>query len=216
MKVSKKPTSITDLKKRLIMLAHKHNLSHLGSCLTALPILYEIYLNKKKKDLVVLSQGHSGLALYVVLEEFKGEDAEALLERHGVHPNRDLNIDCSTGSLGHGLPIAVGMALADRSKEVHCVTSDGEMAEGSMWEALRIAKELNLTNLKVYLNANGYSAYDSVDTKYLVKRIKAFEFPVHIYHTKLPKIPFLEGLQAHYHTMSKKDYEQLLLYYHEA
>ena len=210
---NKKPTSITDLKVRLILLSHKHQLSHLGSCLTALPILYNIYLNKKKKDRVILSQGHAGLALYVVLEEFMKADAEELLLRHGVHPNRDKFIDCSTGSLGHGLPIAVGMALADRTREVHCVVSDGEMAEGSCWEALRIAKELKLTNLKIYLNANSWSAYDSIDVDYLERRIKAFEFPVHIYRTKLPELTFLEGLEAHYHTLNEKELKQLLDYY---
>lgn len=215
--VLKEPMNITKIRQRILEISHKKQLSHLGSCLTVAPILYSIYLKKKLEDKVILSQGHAGLALYVILETFTESNAEQLLEKHGIHPNRDLEkgIFCSTGSLGHGLPIAVGMALADRSKDVHCVISDGEMAEGSCWEALRIAKQLKLDNLKVYLNANGYSAYDEVDIDYLVRRIKAFEFPVHVFKTKYPNISFLKGLQAHYHTMTKQDYEEALLYYNE-
>src|SRR4051812_33407854 len=112
-----------DLKKRIIEISYKHKLSHLGSCLTAVDIIDEIFQVKKPNEKFVLSSGHAGLALYVVLEKYEKKDfdgnlipldAEEIFEHHGTHPDRckACHLDCSTGSLGQGLPIAVGMALA--------------------------------------------------------------------------------------------------------
>jgi transketolase N-terminal domain/subunit len=95
---------INKLNERILEISIKHKLSHLGSCFTALPIIYEIFLEKQATDKFVLSSGHAGLALYVVLEHFYGVAAEHLLETYGIHPERDLEnfIDVSTGSLGLG------------------------------------------------------------------------------------------------------------------
>src|SRR5438874_161410 len=92
---------------RIIEISKKYKLSHLGSCLTAIDIIEEIYNEKQEDEKFVLSSGHAGLALYVVLEKY-GFDAEILLKHCGIHPKRmyGYGIDCSTGSLGHGLPIA--------------------------------------------------------------------------------------------------------------
>ena len=135
-----------DLIKRILEISFKYRLGHLGSCLSALDILDCIYSIRKVNDPVILSSGHAGLALYVILEKYGFANAEKLFIKHGVHPNRDLQngIYASTGSLGQGLPIAVGMAIADRKKEVFCIVSDGECAEGSIWEAVRIASEQKL------------------------------------------------------------------------
>jgi len=162
-----------------------------------------------EKDIFVLSCGHAGLALYVVLEKYLKHDAEELFEKHGVHPNRDIEngIWCSTGSLGHGLGIAVGMALADRKRKVYCLLSDGEMMEGSVWEALRIAREQRLDNLKVYLNMNGYGAYKVIDRPELIQLINANNFPIEICETHSYEFPFLTGVGAHYHVMSTEDYQ---------
>ncbi len=214
-----------DLKKRILEISYAKKLSHIGSCITAVDIIKEIFDRKKGDEKFVLSSGHAGLALYVVLEWYYlwrvnrcGEnltyitDAEQIFNHHGVHPDRcnDCGISCSTGSLGQGLPIAVGMALADRSKNVYCLISDGECAEGSIWEALRIAGENELINLKVYLNFNGYGAY---------KKIEQIEFPHHIdkkFHiiaksTNMNDWPeWLQGQQAHYVVMDEKMYKEAL------
>lgn len=205
------------MEKRIVELTHKHKLGHLGSCLTALPILDHIYRTKKDSDIVVLSSGHAGLALYVVLEEYEGRDADALVEKHGVHPNRDLEngIHVSTGSLGSGILVAVGYAVADRSRDVHVVLSDGECAEGSVWEALAFAYKHNLTNLKVHVNVNGYSAYDPVNKWYLWLRLKAFFWRTQVWFTKTPPIAFLEGLKAHYHVPNDEDKDKLTELFNE-
>lgn len=175
---------ILDISKRL-------GLSHIGSNLTALPIIEEIFKTKKQDEKFVLSNGHAGLSLATVMY---GEKAEEIIKEN-IHADRKW-CDCSTGSLGHGLGIAVGMALADRNKRLFCLISDGECAEGSIWEALRIAKEQNLDNLKVYCVANGWASYQNVDLDYLETRIKAFGFPVEFRRVQNP-IGF-EGLKGHY------------------
>ena len=177
-------------KRRIVELSYKHKLSHIGSCITSLDIIKDIYDVKEDEDRFILSAGHAGLALYVVLEQReKDVDAEVLLTMFGVHPNRWLryDIDCSTGSLGHGLGIAVGMALADKTRSVYCLVSDGEMAEGSIWEALRVASENKLKNLKISLNMNGYSGLGEVDKAELLRRIAGFvgeDLPFAVYETE--------------------------------
>jgi transketolase len=201
------------LKRRIIEISYKHKLSHLGSCLTAVDIIKEIYDTKKVDEKFVLSSGHAGLALYVVLESLGGKSAEDIYLHHGVHPDRclDCGLDCSTGSLGHGLPIAVGMALADRAKNVYCLISDGEAAEGSIWESLRIVREEQLDNLRIYLNWNNWAAYRSMFQHVTMDGIAGLsDHNLLMRHTNVEQLPFLKGQSAHYHVMSESDYLQAM------
>ena len=201
-----------DLKKRILEIAYKHKLGHLGSYLSAVPIIDEIYRNKSSEDIFILSSGHAALALYVVLEKYEGKNAEELFIKHGGHPHRDEKngIYCSTGSLGLGITVAVGRALANKNRKVYVLISDGESAEGSVWEALRFIKESNLSNIQIYVNVNGYAAYDKVDVKYLVDRLKVFLPTINIRYTSVNQYSFLRGLNAHYHVMSEEDYKSTL------
>ena len=203
---------MVDLKQRILEIAYKHKLSHLGSYLSAVNIIDEIYESKNPNDIFILSSGHAALALYVVLDKYEGKNAEELFLKHGGHPHRDEKngIYCSTGSLGLGITVAVGRALADKNRKVHVLISDGESAEGSVWEALRFIKESNLSNIEVYVNVNGYAAYDKVDVKYLVDRLKVFLPTINIRYTSVNQYPFLRGLNAHYHVMSEEDYKSTL------
>ena len=203
---------MVNLKKRILEIAYKHKLSHLGSYLSAVDIIDEIYHSKNEEDIFILSSGHAALALYVVLEKYEDKNAEELFIKHGGHPHRDEanGIYCSTGSLGLGITVAVGRALANKNRKVHVLISDGEAAEGSVWEALRFIQESNLTNIEVYVNVNGYAAYDKVDIKYLADRLKAFLPSINIRYTDVNQYPFLRGLNAHYHVMSEEDYKSTL------
>jgi len=200
---------MVDLKKRILEIAYKHKLGHLGSYLSAAGIVDEIYKNKDPDDIFILSSGHAALALYAALEKYEGKNAEELFLKHGGHPHRDEEngIYCSTGSLGLGITVAVGRALANKNRKVHVLISDGESAEGSVWEALRFIKESNLSNIEIYVNVNGYAAYDKVDVKYLIDRLKAFLPTINIRYTSVNQYPFLRGLNAHYHVMSEEDYK---------
>ena len=174
---------------KIISMSRKLGHSHIGSSLTAYPIIKEIFAIKKRDEKFVLSNGHASLALALVM----GLDAEKIAKEN-IHADRSW-CDASTGSLGHGLGIAVGMALSDRTKNVYCMISDGECAEGSIWEALRIAAEQDLKNLKVYCNANGWASYQPVDLDWLEMRLKTF-FPVDFRRTTQEE-PYT-GLNGHY------------------
>lgn len=200
------------MERRLVQVTYDHKLSHIGSCLTALPIIDSIYRTKSVNDIFILSSGHAGLALYVVLEKYEGRNAEQLLEKHGIHPCKDPEngIWASSGSLGSAILVAAGYALGDKTRDVHVLISDGECAEGSVWEALSFAHHKNLTNLKVHVNINGYSAYDPVDRWNLFWRIKSFNPNVNIWFTENPKTSFMNGLNAHYVSMTEKDKDEML------
>lgn len=202
---------LNKLEQRVIDISYAKKLSHIGSCLTSVRLIDAIFQVKKDHEPFVLDNGHAGLALYVVLEKKGFKSAELMFDKHGVHPNRDVEngIDASSGSLGHGIGIAVGMAIADRTRDVYVLTSDGAMTEGSNWEALRIASELRLENLKIMVNANGYSAYQKTDTEALDMRLQYF-YPSLVEYTNLYEWPeYLQGLGAHYHILSEAEYKEL-------
>jgi len=200
---------MTRLKERILDIAYKNKLSHLGSHLSSVDIIDEIYSKMGKSDIFILSSGHAALALYVVLEKYCEYDAQGLFDTFGGHPKYcpALGLYCSTGSLGMGITVAVGRALANKNITVHCLLSDGECAEGSVWEALRFIQEKKLKNIKIYVNINGYAAYDPVDKDYLIKRLKSFYDDVIIKETTVNQLPFLCGLNAHYKIMTKEDYD---------
>ena len=198
---------INFLMDRILEISYKHKLSHIGSCLTTLPILEKIYDEKKEDDIVVLSCGHAGLAQYVTIEKNSNGsiNAEELLETMGIHPLKDVSkgIHVSTGSLGSGIVISVGLAIANKNRKIFCVISDGECAEGSVWEALAFIKNKDISNLHVHVNINGFSAYDSVDRQYLENRLKSFLPRINVHQTKNPE--YLGDLNAHYHVLKHVD-----------
>lgn len=187
------------LHNRIIEISKKHNLSHLGSCLTAVNIISDIYFLKKEDEPFILSCGHSFLGLAVVLEQHYGFDAEKLYLKHGTHPNRDLEdkIYCSTGSLGQGLGIALGMAMADRTKNVYCLISDGESFEGIVWEVANVIYKYEVDNLKVYCNWNGFGAYDKMEPGQEERLSQIFDWNIKIIRTNVEDYG-LTGQAAHY------------------
>src|SRR5688572_11755718 len=195
---------MTKLERRILDISYKHKLSHIGSCLTAVDIIDKIYAKKKPDERFVLSCGHAGLALYVVLEKYGYGDAEELLEKCGVHPDRLAAkvIDCSTGSLGHGLPIALGMALADMDKNVYCLISDGECSEGSIYEALNVKVKYSINNLIVHTNVNGWSAYDKWYEHHLPGIEKNHNTSKHWFIKQY-------GQSAHYKVLNEQEYETI-------
>jgi transketolase len=203
---------MVNLKKRIVEIAYKNKLGHLGSYLSSVDIVDEIYSKMDKDDIFILSSGHASLAMYVCIEKYFGIDAEMLFLKHGGHPHRDEEnkIHCSTGSLGLGLPIALGRALANPNKKVWVLISDGEAAEGSIWESLKTIQELNINNIEVFVNINGLCAYKEVDMDYMTTRLKAFLPRIELRYTTVEQYPFLKGLNAHYHVMSEENYKQAM------
>jgi transketolase len=152
---------------------------HLGGCLSLAEILAVLYFSVLRvdphnprwpeRDRLVLSKGHGNLALCAALARrgfFPLEDLagfNTLGSPYSVHADyhRVPGVEASAGSLGHGLPIAVGMALSGRIDgadwRVYCVLSDGEMMEGSSWEAMMAAAHHKLRNLTAIIDRNRFS-----------------------------------------------------------
>jgi len=141
------------LARRTVEIDYRYKHRHLQSSLTALPIIAEIYEKMQPKDVFVLSKGHACAAWYAVLESkgFKPDVSK-------VHPERDIanGITNTAGSLGHGLPIAVGLAYANRSRQVHVLMGDGECQEGTTWESIWMAIRFNLPNLHIHIDCNSF------------------------------------------------------------
>ena len=142
--------------RRTVTIDFEHKHRHLPGSLSALPIIADIYEKLGPIDCFLLSKGHACAALYAVLES-KGFHPDV----SKVHPERDPEngIEITAGSLGHGLPIAVGRALAHRFAgtrgTVHVLIGDGEALEGTTWEALHIAKRFLLEDrLRIHCDCN--------------------------------------------------------------
>lgn len=160
---------IIGFKKEMLRMAYNAQEGHIGSSFSCIDIIWYLYKDiLTSNDMFVLSKGHASLAYYVVLAELDYIDKSELdtfckfNSKLGGHINRDVNGICvSTGSLGHGLPIAVGMALSKRIKQepgrVFCLVGDGEMQEGSNSEAIILAQKLHLGNLTIIVDWNSGS-----------------------------------------------------------
>ena len=162
-----------ELRRELLHSHHIHKLPHIGSELSCLDILVALYFGDVLKEgyKFILSKGHAAPALYAVLHK-KGIISDEIYGSHGKngtllaeHPTFDLpGIDAATGSLGHGLPIAVGMALAfkldKKDSKVFALLSDGETEEGSTLEAMNSAARFKLDNLVAIIDSNRWQAYD--------------------------------------------------------
>jgi transketolase len=177
--------------------SRRANVGHIGSCLCVVEILSTLYfsvlqaktLDDRDRDRFILAKGHAGLALFAALF-VKGWLSEADLDTFcgdntllGVHPEAAVaGVDFSTGSLGQGLSIGVGAALAARlqglSRRVFCLISDGECNEGSVWEAAMFAAHHRLSNLHVIVDVNGQQALgltrEVIDMPNLAERWRAF------------------------------------------
>ena len=166
--------SIRNIRVNILKKTYEANSSHIGSCYSIVEILYALYFLKfKKKDTFILSKGHAALALYCTLFE-KKILSKALLDSYGknnttlmAHASHKVKgVEFSTGSLGHGLPYAVGKALGekiDKSKnKIYVLISDGELNEGTTWESLLFASFHKLDNLFIIIDYNKIQSLDFV------------------------------------------------------
>lgn len=200
------------LEARILQISKKYKLSHIGSCLSVLPILIQIYSTRSPEDLVIMDNAHAHIAHLVVKEEDSREgyeigmgtkfDVDELIEKNGIHCDKSVGCDASGGSLGHGIGIAIGLSLANRSRKVNCIVSDGSMMEGSNWEALRIKDSLKLKNLKIYGNINGYtavSAWTQEDLDKFMNRVMAFGGDRETWDMwSTTNTPEFDGVEGHY------------------
>jgi len=176
---------IKNIRTNILNLTFKAQSSHIGSCLSIVEILAVLYIKVlKKNDRFILSKGHAALALYCTLYEKKlisfktlntfGSNKTALMN----HVSHKVNgVEFSTGSLGHGLPIAIGKALKFKinkeNKKVFVLLSDGEMNEGTTWEGLLFASHHNLNNLNIIIDYNKIQSMDFVKKVINIEPLKS-------------------------------------------
>ena len=183
-------------KLRLLRMHYESGVGHIGGNLSALDILMSLYHRVlRPPDAFILSKGHAAGALYVVLWSLGRLADEELKQFHrdetrlsGHPPPHGIpEILFATGSLGHGLSLAAGLALGKRLKaepgRVFCLTSDGEWNEGSCWEAAIFASHQRLENLTLIVDANGMQGFgstrDVADIEPLADKFRAFGFQTH-------------------------------------
>jgi transketolase len=188
----------------VLNLIYRTKSPHIGSSFSVIEILVSLYFHQLNispedpfnptRDRFILSKGHACPALYAVLAErgfINKDELEGFAINNGLleqHPTIDLDkgIEASTGSLGHGLSIGIGMALAgkiDKNKyNVYVLTSDGELNEGSVWEAIMFAGHHKLTNIIVLIDYNKMQALgctrDIIDLEPLGKKWESFAWDV--------------------------------------
>lgn len=167
-----------DLRRRVLDLSQTVSALHIGgafSCTEMVDLIFNDLMRRNADnsavDSFLMSKGHSAIIQYVILEKLgilRTEDVEGYCTPDGilgVHPDYgNPGIEASTGALGHGLAMAVGMALADKNtgtdRNTYVLLSDGELQEGSSWEAALFAPSRNLSNLLMFIDANDMQGLD--------------------------------------------------------
>ncbi len=194
-------------RRRILEVSQQVQALHIGSAYSCTEIVDCIYFelmqraaNGDMHDTFLMSKGHGCMIQYVILEDLgtlSREDLDRYCKadgRLGCHPDfGNPGIVASTGSLGHGLSMSVGMAYAEKTRggngTVYCVLSDGEVQEGSTWEATMMASSLGISNLVAFMDNNDFqslgrtssthpSFYPVVD-KYVAFGWESVEVPGH-------------------------------------
>lgn len=221
------PELARQIRSHTLRMVHASNASHVGSCFSMADILAVLYgsvlrVNPAKpdwtdRDRFIVSKGHAAAAVYATLAECgffpkhwldtyakDGTKLSGHVSHHGVP-----GVDHSTGSLGHGLSVACGMALAaKRNRRPHrafCLLSDGECDEGSVWEAILFAPHHKLDNLVAIVDFNKLQSFgrvkDVLSLDPFADKWKSFGWEVQeidghdheALHERLSKVPFREG-----------------------
>ncbi len=159
------------IRKELIRVAVKNKAGHIAPSLSCVDILVALYYAvMEPEDRFILSKAHGGYGLYAILadkgllpkEKWENFDLPGCVER-----NMEIGIEAGCGSLGHGLPMAVGLAwglkLQGKSGRVFCLMGDGECQEGTTWEAVQFAVHHELGNLSIIIDDNKLQAMDFTD-----------------------------------------------------
>ena len=194
--------SVDTVRKTILEQSKRANVGHIGCALSVADIVSTVYDcglrdrtgDANDRDRFVLSKGHAALALYACLHA-KGRLSREQLDTYcadnsllGVHPEHALaGVDFCTGSLGQGLSMAAGAALAARlqksSRRVYALLSDAECNEGSVWEAAMFAAQHKLANLTAVIDFNSQQAFgytrDVLDLSNMADRWRAFRWDVH-------------------------------------
>ena len=175
------PKIAREVRRKALTMIHNAQTAHTASNFSLIDLAVVIYENLKPEDRVVWSKGWAAATTYI------------MIARHGFIPESDLDkfpnapylnlvefgipgIEVSGGSMGHGLPVAVGIALGQKKLDtpgmVYCIMSDGELDEGTTWESALVANHHRLNNLTVFIDRNRWQAMGKTEE---VLRLESIE-----------------------------------------
>ena len=176
-------------RKKILELSQNVSALHLGgtfSCVEIMDCIFNMLMSKQERENFIMSKGHGSILQYVILN-YIGIISNKQLDNYsksgakfGVHPEiKNKGINASTGSLGHGLAMAAGFALSNRKKIVYVVLSDGELQEGSTWEAAMVISNLKLNNIVIIIDNNDFQSLERSSKSHpalypIDKKFKAF------------------------------------------
>lgn len=196
-----------EIRKKILKMMFDSQTSHLGSCLSAVDILTVLYFKilnisaknplAENRDRFILSKGHAAAALYAALAErgfFPEEILDTYCQNGGKLPGHSTRgcapgVEVSTGSLGHGLPMGAGMAIAakndNKGYRIFVLMSDGECEEGSVWEAAMFASHHKLDNLVVIVDRNWWQAFGKTEE---ILQLEPLEDKFRVFHWNVQRI----------------------------
>lgn len=171
------------IRKKMVDWAVKCGAEHIAPALSTIDLLTVLYYdimsvskngNWENRDRFILSKGHGCYGLYTILNDLAIIPDDEWRNFHNgsslkgcVVRNTDYGLEAGCGSLGHGLPVAAGVAfgakIQNKDYQIYCMVGDGEMQEGSMWEALQFAAKHELSNLTVIVDNNSLQAMDFLE-----------------------------------------------------
>jgi len=174
------------IRRDVLETSYRAGACHIGSALSCVEILAVLYYKVlEKEDIFLFSKASGVVTLYTILADkgFIPKNKIAYYLKKYPLPSKEIpGVVWSGGSLGQGLSVATGIALADRSKKVYCLLSDGELQEGNTWEAMLFAGHHKLQNLTVIIDRNGLQACGKTEEilglENLHEKFKAFNWQV--------------------------------------
>ena len=199
---------LLEIRKKIFLTGNSASIAHIASAFSIVEILYALYDKKilkyhaqnpnwEERDLFILSKGHGSLALYTMLcrEGFFSEEILRSFSKPGSYLGGEPcvphipGVEASTGSLGHGLSIGVGMALAKKidgkTNKVYVLLGDGECQEGTVWEAVMFAAQNNLDNLVAIIDSNKLQKMDTLEN---VMGIKSWKDTLLSFHWQVEEV----------------------------
>lgn len=207
-----------ELRRRILQASFEAGACHISSALSCIDILVSIFKKMRKHDVFIYGKVSGVCSFYVLLAEMGiiPENKVVYYLKKYPLPHKSIpGVLHGIGSLGHGLPFATGLALADRTRNVYLLMSDGEIQEGTTWESLLFARHHKLINLKVYVDRNFLQALGR--TEEIVGITKALEklrelFPINIVKTiKGQGVPWMKDYSWHYRNLNETGLKKALL-----
>lgn len=156
-------TNSRTIKRLVLQASYDAGACHIGSALSCVDILLDIFSKKKEEDVFLFSKASGVASYYALLSQmgfFPEEKIAEYLKNYPLPSKEVPGVIHSVGSLGHGLPVAVGLAYGDRTRNVYCLMSDGEVQEGTTYESALFARQHKLTNLFVIIDDNKIQGLD--------------------------------------------------------